>query len=48
VNPSWTVADLRRIPGAEWLIVNDSGHAVHHEQPALVGGRIADFLRRHA
>jgi len=35
----------REIPGAEWLIVND---AVHYEHPELVGGRIADFLRRHA
>ncbi len=46
-SPSWTVSDLRRI-GCPTLLVNDAGHAVHYEQPALVGGRIADFLRRHS
>lgn len=36
------------IPGAEWLIVNHAGHAVHHEHPAFIGVRVADFLHRHA
>jgi pimeloyl-ACP methyl ester carboxylesterase len=35
------------IPGAEWLIVNHAGHAVHHEHPDFVGSRILDFLLRH-
>ena len=35
------------IPGAEWLIVNHAGHAVHHEHPDFVAGRIIDFLLRH-
>ena len=35
------------IPGAEWLIVNHAGHAVHAEHPEFVGGRILDFLLRH-
>lgn len=35
------------IPGAEWLIVNHAGHAVHAEHPDFVGSRIVDFLRRH-
>ena len=37
----------REIPLAEWLIVNHAGHAVHHEHPEFVGGRIADFITRH-
>jgi pimeloyl-ACP methyl ester carboxylesterase len=36
------------IPGAEWLIVNHSGHAVHAEHPEIVGPRIVDFLLRHS
>jgi pimeloyl-ACP methyl ester carboxylesterase len=36
-----------QIPGAEWLIVNHAGHAVHAEHPDFVGSRIIDFLRRH-
>ena len=36
-----------QIPGAEWLIVNHAGHAVHAEHPDFVGARIIDFLRRH-
>jgi len=40
------VAMKRAIPVAEWLIVNDSGHAVHFEHPEIVGPRILDFLRR--
>jgi pimeloyl-ACP methyl ester carboxylesterase len=36
----------REIPGAEWLIVNHAGHAVHAEHPELVGPRILDFLVR--
>lgn len=38
----------REIPGAEWLIVNDSGHPVHFEHPEIVGPRMLDFLARHA
>ena len=38
----------REIPRAEWLIVNHAGHAVHHEHPEFVGGRIADFIARHS
>jgi len=36
----------RAIPGAEWLIVNHAGHAVHYEFPEIVGPRILDFLER--
>jgi pimeloyl-ACP methyl ester carboxylesterase len=35
------------IPDAEWLVINDAGHAVHHEHPDIVGARILDFLLRH-
>lgn len=43
------MTDMKReISGAEWLIVNHAGHAVHHEHPAFVGARIADFLHRHS
>lgn len=43
------MTDMKReIPGAEWLIVNHAGHAVHHEHPAFVSARIADFLHRNA
>jgi pimeloyl-ACP methyl ester carboxylesterase len=38
----------RTIPGAEWLVVNHAGHAVHWEQPEVVGPRILDFLLRHS
>ncbi len=38
----------REIPGAEWLILNNAGHAVHYEHPAFVGARILDFLERHS
>jgi pimeloyl-ACP methyl ester carboxylesterase len=37
----------REIAGAEWLVVNHSGHAVHAEHPEIVGPRILDFLLRH-
>src|SRR5918995_1216840 len=36
------------IPSAEWLIVNNAGHAVHFELPEIVGPRILDFLDRNA
>jgi pimeloyl-ACP methyl ester carboxylesterase len=38
----------RSIPGAEWLIVNHSGHGVHAEHPEIVGPRVLDVLLRHA
>ena len=36
------------IPTAEWLILNNAGHAVHYELPEIVGPRIVDFLARNA
>jgi pimeloyl-ACP methyl ester carboxylesterase len=36
------------IADAEWLIVNDAGHAVHSEHPEIVGPRMVDFLLRHS
>ncbi len=38
----------REISGAEWLIVNASGHPVHFEHPEIVGPRILDFLDRNS
>jgi pimeloyl-ACP methyl ester carboxylesterase len=38
----------REIPSAEWLILNNAGHPVHFELPAIVGPRILDFLERNA
>lgn len=46
-NTDQMVTMKREIPGAEWLIVNHAGHAVHFEHPGFVGARIADFLARH-
>ena len=45
-NTDQMMAMKREIPGAEWLIVNRSGHAVHHEHPEFVSARIRDFLDR--
>lgn len=42
------VAMKRAIPGAEWLVVNHSGHPVHFEHPEIVGPRILDFLARNS
>ncbi len=36
------------IPHAEWLILNNAGHAVHVELPKIVGARILDFLARNS
>jgi pimeloyl-ACP methyl ester carboxylesterase len=47
-NTEQMVVMKREIPHAEWLIVNRAGHAVHHEHPDFVGGRIVDFLVRNA
>jgi pimeloyl-ACP methyl ester carboxylesterase len=41
------VAMKTSIAGAEWLIVNHAGHAVHAEHPDFVCGRIIDFFERH-
>jgi len=38
----------RSIPGAEWLIVNNSGHPVHFEHPEIIGPRLLDFFERNA
>ena len=38
----------QEIPSAEWLILNNAGHAVHFELPEIVGSRILDFLDRNA
>lgn len=47
-NTDQMVVMKREIPGAEWLIVNHAGHAVHFEHPEIVGARVADFLARHS
>jgi pimeloyl-ACP methyl ester carboxylesterase len=47
-NTEQMVAMKTEIPGAEWLVVNHAGHAVHAEQPEIVGPRIVDFLLRNS
>ena len=47
-NTEQMITMKREIPGAEWLIVNHAGHAVHAEHPEVVGPRIVDFLLRHS
>jgi pimeloyl-ACP methyl ester carboxylesterase len=47
-NTNQLVTMKREIPDAEWLIVNNSGHAVHAEHPEIVGPRIVEFLLRHS
>lgn len=46
-NTDQMVTMKRSIPGAEWLVVNHAGHAVHAEHPEIVGPRVLDFLLRH-